>query len=180
MRPESPMMSGRSSAAACAKRAGRDVHPEVGDREAEAAQGRHDDVLADVVDVTGHRPQQDAARGLAGQFLLQPGLGHLEHLAEDLARQDQPRQVVLMAFVPFADDAHGLLADLHERERPYAVSEGLAGEVERGLLVEFHQCFAEALEAVGAPVVGVAPVIGPHPGECAGSTGRPGTGTSPS
>ena len=106
-------------------------------------------------------PDQDAARGLADEFLLQSGLRHLEHLPEDLARQDQPREVVLPAFVPFADDAHGLLAHLDESQRPHPVGKGLAGEVEGGLLVEFDQRVAQALEAIAAARSGR--VIGPLP-----------------
>ena len=96
------------------------VDPEVVHGEAEAAQHRPHEVLADVVDVARDRAQQHDARRLAGQLALELRPGALEYLFEDLSGKDEAGEVVLPALVALADDAHGLFAGVYDGERAFA------------------------------------------------------------
>ena len=71
-----------------------------------------------------------------------------QHLAEDLAGEDEAGEVVLLPLVALTDHAHGLIAGVDERERGLVPSECLLHESERLVLVQLDESVGDRLQLI--------------------------------
>ena len=129
-------MAGLKSRALARKSSRRHVDAEIENRKAVAPEKYLDDVLADVVDVAFHRPEEYTP-GLAADYVgLQRGEDHVAHLVHDGARHDQAGNVIEALLVSLAHEPHALPALFHDSEEIVALADAAADFLQHRLFLQ--------------------------------------------
>ena len=114
----------------------RHVDAEIEDGKAVAPEEHLDDVLADVVDVAFHRPEEYTPGFAADYVGLQRREDHVAHLMHDGARHDQAGNVIDALLVSLTHEPHALPALFHYSEEIVALADAAADFLQHRLFLQ--------------------------------------------